>query len=161
LPSNRQRPSPKRRAELRYVGYGAITLGQLAIVYREHKKPLMTAKRQKTVESMPLLLERQIGPDQTVEDLTQDHIDAYAHARRTAVVVSPRHRTKDKGVADGTIRNELHLLCSLTAWATTFRRHGRPVKANAGMRSNRRRHAPAGRSHNRHSQHARDGLTAR
>jgi integrase len=124
----------KRLAELQYAGYGPLTLGQLAALYRQHKTALMTEKRKQTVESMLMLLERQIGRGQIVEDLTQDHLDSYSHARRSGAIVSPRHRTKEVGVGVGTVRNELQLLCALTAWAATFRQRGKSLISSDSLR---------------------------
>jgi integrase len=60
-----------------------------------------------------------------VDELGQPDVDAYAQARRTGAIVSPRHRTGETGVQDGTIRNELHLLQSMVSWGQTHRVGGR------------------------------------
>jgi integrase len=71
------------------------------------------------------LLEQHFGRAFAVDDLSQHHVDAYAAARRSGAVRSPRHRGTDVGVRDGTIRNELHLLTAMLRWARGHKVAGR------------------------------------
>jgi integrase len=118
-----------RLAELHYAGVGPLTLGQLGAVYLEQRGPLLSGDRRKAVRNMIRLLEQHFSRAYEIANLSQHAIDGYVEARRSAALVSPRHRTKDAGVRDGTIRNELRQLLTMLSWAQAFRVHGRPLLA--------------------------------
>jgi len=118
----------KRVAELQLVGFtGSATLGQLASLYRQHRLPIMSPDRRKSVEGMLSLLERHFPRTQVVEELTAHDVDGYIAARRSGALVAPRHRTPERGVSNGTIRNELALLRAMLRWGRQHRVNGRPL----------------------------------
>ena len=128
LAEQQARALAKRLAELQLTGYtGKATFGQLAALYRQHRLPLLSEDRQRSVKSLLPLLERHFARSTVVEDLAPHDVDAYVSVRRSGALVAPRHRTPDKGVAEGTIRNELHLLRSMLRWGRQHRVNGRPL----------------------------------
>jgi integrase len=115
----------ERVAELRHAGTsGPLTLGQLAALYNRERLPLLSPARQRRVRGMVRLLERHFGRAFRVEDLSEHHVDAYAPARRTGAVKSPRHRVPGDGVRDRTIRNEDKLLATMLRWARGYKVNG-------------------------------------
>lgn len=126
LAESQARQLARRLAELRYAGHaGPLTLGQLWALYQQHRFPLLSPARQRGVRGMAALLEQHFGRDFAVDDLSPHHVDAYAAARKSGAVVSPRHRTGAPGVRAGTVRNELHLLAAMLKWAQGHRVRGR------------------------------------
>jgi len=126
LAEQQARELARRLSDLRHAGHtGAVTFGQLVGLYRLHRLPLLSPVRQRAVRGMLALLERHFPADRVVDELGQPDIDAYVAARRSGAIVSPRHRTGETGVRDGTIRNEVHLLMSIVAWGQTHRVSGR------------------------------------
>jgi integrase len=95
----------------------------------EDPEVTLSAARRKTVTHMVALLERHFGRDQEIANLSQASIDSYVAARRSATLVSPRHRTKDRGVGDGTIRNEVRHLLTMIAWAQSKKVSRQPLLA--------------------------------
>ena len=67
----------------------------------------------------------QVGRAYVVDDLSQTAVNVYVKARTNGMVRSARHRTPERGVRAGTIRNELHLLATMLRWARGHRRNGR------------------------------------
>jgi integrase len=134
LAEQQARELAKRLAELRYVGHrGPVTLGQLWSLYQQHRVPLLSAIRQRTVRGYFGLLERHIGRDFMVENLTQHHVDAYAAARRSGALESPKKRGTRPGVRDGGIRSELFWLLALLHFGQAHKVNGRPLLASAPL----------------------------
>jgi integrase len=126
LAEQQARELARRVADLRFAGHrGAVTFGQLVGLYRLHRFPQLSAVRQQAVKGYFGLLERHFPVDRVVDELGQPDVDSYAQARRSGALVSPRHRTGETGVHEGTIRNELHLLTSVIAWGQTHRVGGK------------------------------------
>lgn len=126
LAESQARALLRRLVELRYAGQtSALTLGQLEILFMQHRGPLLTATRRRTVKSMLVLLLGHFGREYPVIDLSQHAVDAYAAARASGRLKSKRHRGKAEGVRAGTVRNELHLLRSMLVWAQGYRSQGR------------------------------------
>jgi len=79
--------------------------------------------RQRTVRGYYGLLERHIGRDVAVENLTQH---AYVVARRSGAIESPRKRGDRPGVR-GSIRSELQLLVSILQFGEAYKVNARPL----------------------------------
>jgi integrase len=108
----------QRLQELRTAGRAnRLSLGTLEMLYLKHKTPTFSPGRQRGVKGMMSLLLAHFGRDFVVTTLSQDDIDAYAHARQIGALKSKRHRVKGVGVRNGTIRNELDLFHAMTDWA--------------------------------------------
>jgi integrase len=131
LAETQARELAKRLAEMALAGHtGRVTFGQMSALFLRERVPQLSAHRQLTVRGYLTLLEQHIQRDRAVEDLSQLDVDSYAHARRSGVIKSGRHRTPHTGVFDGTIRNELHFLLSMIAWAQAYRVGGRRLLTN-------------------------------
>ncbi|GJG84833.1 hypothetical protein tb265_00140 [Gemmatimonadetes bacterium T265] len=102
-------------------------MGQLVALYRAERLPRLSAARQRTVRSMLALLGQHFADALPVADLSQHRVDAYAAARRSGAIGSPRHRTKEPGARAGAIRNEVQLLATMVRWARQHRVNGRPL----------------------------------
>ena len=89
--------------------------------------PLVTVIRQRTVRGYYRLLERHIGRDTAVENLTQHRVDAYVVARRSGAIESPRKRGNRPRARDGSIRSELQLLVSILHFVEAYKVNGRPL----------------------------------
>lgn len=123
-----------RLSELRYAGHsGAVTMGQLVSLYERDRVPLLTPARQRNVRGMLRLLERHFGRTYALDDLSQHAVDGYVRARLSGALKSPRHRTLKAGVGAGTVRNELHLLQTMTRWAQSYKVGGRRLLAGDPM----------------------------
>jgi integrase len=123
-----------RLAELRYAGHrGAVTIGQLIALYERDRVPLLTPARQRNVRGMLRLRERHFTRSYELDDLSQHAIDRYVKARPSGALKSPRHRTPRAGVGAGTVRNELHLLQTMTRWAQSYKVSGRRLLAGDPM----------------------------
>lgn len=124
----------QRVSDLRYAGHrGAVTMGQLIALYERERVPILTAARQRNVRGMLRLLERHFTRAYVVDDLSQHALDGYVKARASGALTSPRHRTPRAGVGAGTVRNELHLLGTMTRWALTYKVSGRRLLASDPM----------------------------
>jgi integrase len=116
----------QRLIELKFAGQSsALTLGQLEILYVQHRGVILSKARLRAVKGMLPLMLAHFGRDFAVADLSQHHVDTYEAARLSGKIKSPRHRVKGAGVRRGTIRNELHLLGAMLTWAQSFRVDGR------------------------------------
>ena len=130
LAEKQARELAKRLAELQHAGRtGAVTFGQLVGLYRQHRIPLLSADRQRTVRGHLEILERHIARDRVVDDLSQHDVDGYTLARRSGTLESPKKRGEEPGVRDGTIRTELTTLMALLNWGAIFRLGGRRLIA--------------------------------
>lgn len=118
-----------RLSELRYAGVGPLTLGQLSALYLEDRGSDLSPNRLRATKHYIRLLERHFERNRPIDDLSKSSVESYIAARRSGTLVSPRHRTKDAGVGDGTIRNELRHLLTMIAWAQASKRNGRPLLA--------------------------------
>ena len=124
----------RRLADFRHAGHGGVvTLGQLWALYQQHRLPLVTPIRQRTVRGYYGLLERHVGRDFALEDLTQHHVDAYVAARRSGAIESPRKRGDRPGVRDGSIRSELQLLVSILHFGEAHKVNGRPLLSRSPL----------------------------
>jgi hypothetical protein len=134
LAEQQARELARRVADLRHTGHGgAVTLGQLWALYQQHRVPLVTPIRQRTVRGYYGLLESHIGRDFHVENLTQHHVDAYANARRSGALESPKKRGSRPGVRDGSIRSEVQLLVSILHFGEAHRVNGRPLLSRSPL----------------------------
>ena len=116
----------RRVADLRHAGRtGAVTFGQLVGLYRQHRFPLLSSDRQRTIRGHLEILERHIARDRVVDDLSQHDVDGYTAARRSGALESPNKRGEEPGVRDGTIRTELITLMALLNWGAVFRVGGK------------------------------------
>jgi len=74
-------------AELQLAGQtGAVTFGQLIMLYGQHRIPLLATYRQQTVRAHLEILERHIARDRVIDDLSQHDVDSYALARRSGTL---------------------------------------------------------------------------
>jgi integrase len=134
LAEQQARELARRIAELRYAGKGApVTLGQLWALYQQHRLPLVTPIRARTVHGYYGLLERHIGRDFLVENLTQHHVDQYAAARRAGALESPKKRGTRPGVRDGSIRSEVQLLLSILHFGQAHKVNGKALLASSPL----------------------------
>lgn len=134
LAESHARELARHLADLQRVGLGGPpTLGQLWILYQQHRLPLVTPIRQRTVRGYSGLLERHIGREFVVKNLTQHHVDAYVAARRSGALESPKKRGSRPGVTDGSIRSELQLLLSVLHFGQAHKVNGRPLLASAPL----------------------------
>lgn len=130
LADTQARALARTLADLQHAGHtGAVTFGQLAALFRQHRIPLLTPTRQRTVRGQLTLLERHVARERVVDELSQHDIDAYVVARRTGALESAAKKGERPGVGDGTIRNELTLLLMVLRWGLTFRVSGRRLLA--------------------------------
>lgn len=130
LAEEQARALAQQLADLRHAGQlGPVTFGQVTALFVEHRLPLLSAERQRSVRGMLALLEAHFGRGFRLEELSQHHVDAYTVGRRSGAVKSPRHRVPGDGVRDGTIRNEIRLLGTVCRWAVGFRVNGRRLLA--------------------------------
>ena len=120
--------------ELRNAGRsGPVTLGQLWALYQQHRLPLVTRIRARTVRGYYGLLERHIGRAFHVENLTQHHVDRYAAARRSGTLESPKKRGTRPGVRDGSIRSEVRLLLSILHFGQAHKVNGKALLATSPL----------------------------
>jgi integrase len=135
LAEQQARELARRLAELQHAAQtGALTFGQLVMLYRQHRIPLLATYRQQTVRAHLGILERHIARARVVDDLSQHDVDAYAVARRSGTLESPHKRGQEPGVHDGTIRNELTTLMAMLNWGVFFRIGGRRLLAANPLR---------------------------
>jgi integrase len=126
LAADQARALAKRVGEIRNAGVvGSLTLGQLELLFAQHRHPVLSDDRRRAVKGHVALLLRHFGRDFPIEDLSQHHVDAYVKARRSGSLKSARHRVPNPGVRSGTIRNELHTLGAMLEWAQGHKVGGR------------------------------------
>ena len=78
-----------------------MTFGQLIMLYRQHRIPLLATYRQQTVRAHLEILERSIARDRVIDDLSQHDVDSYALARRSGPLESPHKRGQEPGSMTG------------------------------------------------------------
>ena len=148
LAEQQARELAKRLAELHHAGRtGSVTFGQLVALYRQHRFPLLTDDRRRTVRGHLEILERHLARDRVVDDLSQHDVDGYTLARRSGSLESPNKRGEQPGVRDGTIRTELTTLMAVLNWGVVFRIGGRRLIAEPStVRRSRARRMRGARS---------------
>lgn len=91
-------------ARLKHAGrVGPLTVGQLAALYHSQVLPSLSPQRQRDVRGMLALLAQHFPDALLVADLTQPRVDAYAAARKSGAIQSPR--TARKSPARGRARS--------------------------------------------------------
>lgn len=122
-------------AEARLTGRpsGDITVGQLRARYLEHRGPLLSPTRRRTVTSALALVEQHLGSGFRVGDIDQHRVDTYVAARQTGRLRSEDYRSRDKP-RPGTIRNELQAFSAACNWAAGYLVGGHPLVARNPMR---------------------------
>lgn len=55
-----------------------------------------------------------------LEELSQSHVDAFAHARSSGQLHGKHRRPERRAVRDWTVRTNLMWLSSMPRWGTTF-----------------------------------------
>ncbi len=134
LAEQQARELARRVSELQFAGHsGVVTLGQLVALYERERLPILTTTRQRAVRGMLRLLERHFGRAYDLDNLSQHAVDGYVRARLSGTLKSTRHRTGKEGVGAGTVRNELHLLETMTRWGQAFKVGGRRLLAGDPM----------------------------
>lgn len=117
----------KTIAERRLTGHtGALTFGQLRTQYLQHRGPLLSKNRKRTIETMLGLFARHLGDAFPMADFDQHRADTYVAARVSGKLRPDDFRAREKPQA-GTVRNELHVLNTVCNWATRYRVNGRPL----------------------------------
>jgi integrase len=113
---------------------GRLTFGELERLYTLHQFPLKTEKRQAVLRTALRLFRMHLTPDFPIADFGAHHAQTYVAARLGGAVRSPDRRARDS-VREGTIRNELHILNTVCAWAGGYRVNGQPLLPYNPLRS--------------------------
>ena len=126
LAEQQARSLARRVAELQLVGQTSpVTISQLFGLYFLHRAPLLSPERQQRAEMHAAFFRRHLGDAFLVEDLSQTDVDAFAAARRSGVLASPRRRGETKTVREGTVRQSLNWLAAVIHWGRAFKIGGR------------------------------------
>jgi integrase len=103
-----------------------LSVGSLRDAYLRERGPLLSPDRLRTVKAALGLLAAHMGDSLPVHDIDKHRIDTYVHARRTGTLRPDDYRSRGK-VGSGTIRNEVHILSTVCAWATGYRVNKKPL----------------------------------
>jgi integrase len=122
-------------AEARLTGRtsGELTLAQLRSHYLQHKAPLLSPTRLRTVKSTLTLFDRHLGGGFQIRNLDQHRIDTYAAARRGGRLRTEDYRSRAKPAA-GTVRNEIQALSAVCNWAAGYLVTGHPLLTRNPLR---------------------------
>jgi hypothetical protein len=71
---------------------GPLTLGQAVALYSDVRLPQLSAARQAHARQHAAFFLAHFGPDFPLDDLSQSHVDAFAHARRAGQLAGRRGR---------------------------------------------------------------------
>jgi hypothetical protein len=73
---------------------GPLTLGQAVALYSDVRLPQLSAARQAHARQHAAFFLAHFGPDFQLDDLSQSHVDAFAHARRAGLLAGRRGRQR-------------------------------------------------------------------